>query len=155
MSKPRQYLEFYRLDMSSSTKAILIPAASLVTFGSAFVCVAGARISIGFPRDAVGFFGGAVVLVGLVVGFGGMARLLSHDGFVGVTKEGVHVRAPARDEFIPWDDVSKVQGSAPIELVLKDERAVSLPKLSAPAGLDLRERFDALRRKASLDLLGR
>ena len=150
---PRQYIEFYRLDLSAATRAILIPAALLITVGSAFVCVAAARISISVPRDAIGLLGGSTVLCGLLFGFGGMGRLLSREGFVGITLEGIHVRAEARDEFVPWEDVACVRGGEHVELVLRDDRAVELPQVTAPAGLAVHTRLEELRRKASMNLL--
>jgi hypothetical protein len=156
-SPPRQYIEFYRLDLSRATRSILIPAAALITFGSGFLCVAAARIVLhtDIPRDTIGFFGGVCVLSGLVFGFGGMGKLLSREGFVGVTREGVHVRAESRDEFVPWDEVSSVRGDTPVELVLRDERAVPLPDVTAPRGVVVRDRLEELRRKASFNLLAK
>ncbi len=162
----RQYLEFYRLDLSAATRSTLVPAALLVTVGSGFVCVAAARIpiaAIGVPRENVGLFGASVVLCGLVVGFGGMARLLKHEGFVGVTREGVHIRADGRDEFVLWDDILSVRAQASArakkeraELVLREGGVVvTLPDVSAPPGLTVSARLEDLRRKASLDLLAR
>lgn len=154
---PREYIEFYRLDLSSATRSILIPSGLLIAAGSPFVCVAAARIPLGVdvPRDLVGFFGAGVVLFGLVMGFGGMGRLLVHDGFVGVTRDGIHVRAERRDEFVEWGDVREVRSSVPIELVLTSGRVVSLPKVSATQGADVHARLEDLRRKASLNLLRR
>lgn len=157
----REYLEFYRLDVSSDARAILVPSALLIGTGSLFVCVAAARIAlpvaVPVPRDIVGFFGAALVLFGLVTGFGGMARLLSREGFVGVTVEGIHVRAGARDEFVTWGDVDGIRGERDreLELVLRDARAISLPPVSAPQGLSVRGRLEELRRKAHLNLLRR
>lgn len=154
----REYIEFYRLDLARATRIILIPAAFLIAFGSLFVCVAAARVTINLdvPRDLIGFFGAATVLVGLIVGFGGMARLLFREGFVGLTRDGIHVRAETRDEFVPWGDVEKVRGEgASLELVLRDAPAVALPTVSAPSGMVVRDRIEALRRKASLNLLQR
>ncbi len=154
----REYLEFYRLDLSSATRAILIPAAALITVGGVVACTAGARmpITIGVPRDVLGFLGAATVLVGLITGFGGMARLLRLDGFVGLTLEGVHVRFEARDEFVPWTDLVAIRtaaGGGNLELVLCDATSVSLPAVSAPRGMVVRDRIEHLRRKASLNIL--
>ena len=158
MDAPREYIEFYRLDLSSATRGILIPAASLISVGSLFVCVAAARfrISIGVPRDLIGFFGASVVLVGLVMGFGGMARLLFREGFVGLTLDGIHVRFEARDDFVPWGDLDAIRCDARgrnLELVLRDASSVLLPAVSGPKGLLVRDRIEHLRRKASLNLL--
>jgi hypothetical protein len=167
---PREYIEFYRLDLSSATRRVLVPAALLVAFGSGFVCVAGAclPITVDVPRDLVGFFGAACVLVGLIMGFGGMARLLRSDGFVGLTLEGIHVRVERRDEFVRWDDVGEIRAGGPgkgdgrgrgratgqsVDLVLRDARSIALPNVSGPKGVVIRDRLEHLRRKASLNLL--
>ncbi len=157
---PREYLEFYRLDLSAATRAILVPAGFFIALGAPFVCVAAARIPIGVdvPRDLVGFLGAGSVLVGLVMGFGGMGRLLLHEGFVGVTLDGIHVRAERRDEFVPWSEVRAVrlaEDARTVELVLDDERIVTLPHVSAAKGGAVDARLEELRRKASLNLLRR
>lgn len=154
----REYLEFYRLDLSSATRAILIPAAALITVGGVVACTAGARmpLTIGVPRDMLGFLGAVTVLTGLIMGFGGMARLLRRDGFVGLTVEGVHVRVDARDEFVPWGDLDAIRtaaGGSNLELVLRDSSSVSLPAVSGKRGLVVQDRIEHLRRKASLNIL--
>lgn len=156
--RPREYIEFYRLDLSANTRRILIPSATLVTIGFFPVCFAGAHMAmpwgIDVPRDLVGFVGGAIVLVGLVMGFGGMGRLLFREAFVGVTREGLHVRAEGRDEFVNWDELRAIRGEpSALELVLESDRIVALPSVSAPRGLALRQRLDDLRRKAGLGIL--
>jgi hypothetical protein len=94
------------------------------------------------------------VLVGLVTGFGGMGRLLFREGFVGVTRDGIHVRAEGSDEFVSWDTLKSVRATpGAIELVLEGERAVVLPSVSTPTGVPLVQRLDDLRRKAGLGLL--
>lgn len=156
--RPREYIEFYRLDLSSNTRRILIPSATLVTIGFFPVCFAGAHMAMPWgldvPRDLVGFVGGAIVLVGLVTGFGGMGRLLFREAFVGVTRDGIHVRAERRDEFVRWEDLRAIRGEpGALELVLEGDRIVALPHVSAPRGLALRQRLDDLRRKAGLGIL--
>ena len=64
-------------------------------------------------------------------------------------------RAESRDEFVLWEEVERVRGGEPIELVLRDARAVELPPVTAPAGLVVHARLEELRRKASLNLLRR
>ncbi|MBK6698205.1 MAG: hypothetical protein IPG50_39380 [Myxococcales bacterium] len=149
MERGRDYLEFYRLDVSRASRRVLIPATALVAFGSLFVCVAAARIPISAPRGTVGLVGAVTVLFGLVLGFGGMARLLAYDGFIGFTRDGVHVRDGRRDEFVAWGDIESVTARA---LVAKGG-TVPLPSVSAPAGVDLTNRIDALRRRALHGLL--
>ncbi len=108
----RAFVEFYRQDLGGTSRKILIPAAIMVFLGAPAVCFGFAvRGSVQAHAIALGV-GGAVLVLGLLLGFLGMARLIGEDSYVAVSEDGVAVKTKTGETFYAWSDLDSVKNTA-------------------------------------------
>ncbi len=149
----RAFVEFFRRDLGAMSRNILVPAGILVFFGAPAVCY-GAAGKVSANRLEIGLVGLIILLSGLLLGFLGMARLVSHDVYVAVARDGLMVHLDA-DTFYPWSDLRAVVAeSEGLGLEFEDDRAPvhvvgTFGDLSPKV---LAERLEDWRRKAGWSL---
>jgi len=98
-------LEFFRVDRSPRTRALL-------TFGAIFILFGTSGIATNFihrvPREIASLttFGGAVLLIfGLVTSFASMALLVIENHYVAVRKDGLVMHRNESEQTVPWSDI--------------------------------------------------
>ena len=151
MSEPVANLEWFRVDRSRSTRWLLGIGTSLVFVGSTLVSYG--VITHGSELLHALVFPGAILLViGLVVAFGGLTFTLAQDEYLAVRASGILVHRARVDVELAWDDLVTVRhdptrdalvfarvNEPPYELV-EGYSGVTRPELAA--------HLDALLRKA-------
>lgn len=123
----RSYIEFYRVDSAAAVRRFLIPAVLLLTVGPPLILFSATMKQMP-GHGAFGFLGAALMMSGLVTGFGGIATLLFDDRYVAVAERGLVVHLGKEETFYAWDDLGPIacEGGA-LVLSPKDAAAVSIP----------------------------
>jgi hypothetical protein len=105
----RAFVEFYRRDMGGTSRRILIPAAIMVFLGAPAVCFGFAVKGSAQAHVIALAIGGAMLVLGLLLGFLGMARLIGEDSYVAVAEDGVAVKTKSGETFYSWSDLDSVK----------------------------------------------
>lgn len=153
----REYLEFYRIDVSAPMRRVLIPSVLLVMSGASMVCFSAAVHGSQLWKPITGFLGAVGILTGLLSAIVGMSRLLREDAYVGVVEDGLVIRSKGErgnEIFLSWDDVTRVAfDSGVVVLELREGPRVRLDPLLPPAKMaDLALRLEDWRRKSPYKL---
>lgn len=163
---PREHLEFYRVDQTRPTKRILGAAVLLLTVGPPLILIAAAPRSFPTP-PGTGVLGAALMMAGLVVGFSGIALLMTDERYLAVVEGGLLVHWGKDEAFFAWDTLEAIRCEGDT-LVLAVRGAgldpAGAPRLSVPTPDMLRlrlskeqlevlaPRLEEWRRKASWNL---
>ncbi len=149
-----QLLEWFRVDQSRRTTRLLVSGTLLVFVGASLVGGAFLTHKAGALLHALTLLGAAMLLLGLVVGFGGMTVLLAHDEYLAVTPDGILFHRGANDELHPWGELTGVtHDEAGGRWVLHRADGTAVPVDVAYSGASARElaaHLEQLRAKASL-----
>ena len=153
----RSYVEFYRADSSAAVRRYLVPAVLLLTVGPPLILFSATMKQM--PGHFVfGFIGAALMMCGLVTGFGGIATLLLDDRYVAVAEEGLVVHLGKEESFYAWDDLAGIacEGGA-LVISPKGGAAVSIPfsKARAQKTSEIATRLEDWRRKSAWNLAPR
>lgn len=99
--------------------------------------------------------GGVLVLAGPVVALAGLARTFKEDAFLAARAGGVTFERNGKNITLTWDEIDAVVFEPPEALVFRRREGdpFVLHERFDIATDELAKRFEALRRKASLDLL--
>ena len=152
---PHAYVEFYRRDLGSISRKILIPAAIMVFFGAPAVCFGLAVKGSNASHFAIGIPGVIILVGGLLLGFLGMARLVGEEAYVGVVKDGLVVRSKTAESFYAWSDLCAVKSEASALLLTRtsDENPIRIEgRFGGLSPNALAERLEDWRRKSGWQL---
>ena len=110
-------VDFFRVDRSSRTKTLLVVAGLLVSVGATSI---GGHLMhrLGASGRIVSLVGGAMLLVGLVLGFGTMAQMLFENVYLSILEEGLLVHQNGRELTIGWDDLVSVEARSDAGMVV-------------------------------------
>ncbi len=149
---PRAYLEFYRADQSGAVRRILLPALLLLTVGPPLVLVS-ATMKQTAHHEVLGFLGALLMMLGLVIGFSGIASLLLDDRYLAVVEDGLIVHVTKEDVFYAWADLEHVrcEGSALVLLPRNTSEPVLVP-FSKRTIAEIAVRLEEWRRKSAWNL---
>ncbi len=151
-------LEWFRLDRAGGTRWLL-------GLGSLGVFVGAGLLGGAFlthTTDAlrsVSTVGGALLLFGLFIAFGGMALLLANDDYLAVRADGILLHRASGDVVVAWDSLRQVRAD---KRALLFERRDADASDASEATMRIEERYtgatrvelaahlETLRRKASM-----
>jgi hypothetical protein len=133
----------------------LVVAGVLVTLGASTV---GAHLMhrLGSSGAVVSLAGGAVLLAGLVLGFGTMAQMLFEDVYLKIEEAGLLVHENGRETRIAWESLERVDGRGDDGLVVIQPAGTDPMRFFAgkTAG-DVAAKIEEAKRKAAHGLLSR
>ncbi|WP_146652950.1 hypothetical protein [Labilithrix luteola] len=147
-------VDFFRVDRSGPTKKLLTSAALLIAAGASGVgahLMHRLRPNVGF---AVSLAGGAIMLAGLVLGFGTMATMLFENVYLAIRPEGLLIHDNGNETSIAWDDLERIEADEGEGYVIIHRREGEA--LRFHAGLakgDIVARVQDARRKSTIALL--
>jgi hypothetical protein len=146
-----EYLEFFRVDPSRAVRRILLPSVLLLTVGPPLVLFSATMKQM--PGHAVfGFIGAALMMCGLLTGFGGIATMILEDRYVAVTEKGLVVHLGRDESFHAWDDLTAIRCDR-THLILEPRAGSPVRVPFASPTLDkIAERLEDWRRKAAWNL---
>ena len=101
-------VDFFRVDRSGAVRRIFVPAGTFVVVGAFLI---GGHLESRLSPDTahlVTLTGGLVVIVGLILGFGGMAMILLENVYLLIGEVGVTCHENGKDTVIPWADLTRV-----------------------------------------------
>jgi hypothetical protein len=152
---PHAYVEFYRRDLGSISRRILIPAGVMVFLGAPATCFGLAIRGSVASHFAVGIPGVIVLVGGLLLGFLGMARLVGEEAYVGVVQDGLVVKSKTAESYYAWADLGAIKAEASA-LVLTKRDSDDLIRVEGNFGglspTALAERLEDWRRKSGWKL---
>ena len=141
--------DFFRVDRSKPTLRILFGGAALVATGAGMI---GTHLMHRLP-DRTGHWmtvaGGALLLLGLVLGFGTLAAMLFENVYVALEDERVLLHENGREASIPWDDVGVAAAANGIVTVNRKEEGEPLVFHAGRAAADIAGKIEEKRRKAT------
>ena len=146
-----EYLEFFRVDQSKAVRRFLIPAVLLLTVGPPLILFSATMKQIR-GHGVLGFIGAALMMCGLVTGFGGIATLIFDDRYLAVTERGLVIHLGQDDTFHAWEDLVAIRAAGDaLVLEQKSGPPISVPFPSATLA-QIADRLDDWRRKSAWNL---
>jgi hypothetical protein len=147
-------LDFFRVDRSGSVRRLLAGAGVLVTVGASLI---GGHLVHRLGEDTghgVSLTGGLIVLVGLILGFGGMAMLLFENVYLLIEPDGLVCHENGKETRIPWADLDAVrlEGNSGF-VVLARRDGAPLRWFAGKSAKDVSLRVEEAKRKALHGLL--
>jgi hypothetical protein len=101
-------IDFFRVDRSTATRRLLAIAGVLVGLGAIPI---GAHLVHRLDEHlghVLSLVGGALVLIGLILGFGAMAMMIFEDVYVLLREDAVVLHNNGKETTIPWADLASV-----------------------------------------------
>jgi hypothetical protein len=146
-------VDFFRVDRSSSTRRLLTTSAIMIALGA---CGVGAhlmhRLTV-LEGRVVSLTGGAIMLAGLVLGFGTMAMMLFEDIYLAIKDEGLLVHDNGREVAVPWDELDAVDVDAGKgAITLRRKEGEPLVFNAGGSASDVARRITEARRKGAYGL---
>lgn len=145
-------IDFFRVDRSGRTRTLLVVAAVLVTVGASTV---GAHLMrrLGSSGAIVSLAGGAVLLTGLVLGFGTMAMMLFENVYLSIEEGGLLVHENGRETRIVWDELARVEARDGMVVLARTRADETMGFFAGKAAGNVAARIEEAKRKAAHGLL--
>ena len=145
-------LEWFRLDRAGGTRWLLGTGALGVFVGAGLLGGAFLTHSAEGVR-VVSLAGGALLLFGLFIAFGGMALLLANDDYLAVRSDGILLHRATGDVVVDWDRIAKVH--AEDRAIILDGAEGDMPvrieeRYTGATRVELAAHLESLRRKARM-----
>ena len=150
-------LTFDRAD-DARVRSVLVRGGLALATGAALLLLCALTERLHLPdgvRVAASLLGLVLFGVGLVSGFYSLPRLLAHDVYIGVRRDGLVAELGEGAELIPWDELEAITAN-PEGLVLRrvdgPDRVIART-FGGKTPVELARALDDARRKATLNLL--
>jgi hypothetical protein len=149
-------VEWHRVDISRRVRGALALGGGTLLSGMFFSCVWFLYDVPIVMRVVSGSVGVVLVVVGALIAFGRLARILLEDHYVAAYVESLVVQLPGQREVVPWDSIARVRNreDEAVMLELRDGGEVKIDARFADIdGATLARRLEDCRRRASFGLL--
>ena len=145
--------EYFRVDRARSTRRNLVLGASMVAMGASAVGSAFMHTLDPQLAHAVAFFGGVVLFVGLLLGFGTMVATLLENAYLGMREDGIVLHDDERETLLGWNDVVRIEHRKGA-VVIAEASGREQIFYAGSGAKHVADRIELVRKRAALGLVG-